>query len=85
MSAEFFNDNLSSPDDLIQLAGDPGTFEVVPEPSSVLLLVFGATAFVFRRRVLLTYHGLYADDKEMMRFLTHSLDRRYRVVWDRTA
>ena len=49
VSAEFFNDNLSSPDDLIQLAGDPGTFEVVPEPSSVLLLVFGATAFVFRR------------------------------------
>ena len=54
LSAEFFNDNIgpnNGPDDSpIQLAGSPGTFTAIPEPSSAVVLGFALLGMTRRRR-----------------------------------
>lgn len=49
-SLEFFNDNLGSSDNLISLAGSPGSFTAIPEPTSVWLLSLGLCVTARRRR-----------------------------------
>lgn len=46
-SAEFFNDDLGDPDDMISLVGSPG---VIPEPQGALLLVAALFFYGARRR-----------------------------------